>query len=358
MAPAPELEPVAEPAAAPILHGFLVPLALMAVFVVAAGLTWMAAQVVDALFGWFEASISIPLTHIHFKVAPFGKIHQALVSALNDATRWSFGRATGFFHTLANFWLSIGDEILGLAILGGYLAWYVTRKYALPVLEGRGIGTQQQQQHTEVRVKKAAQEAHAAKQTADHPEVGKVRQMINTRIGEARYEWQRLHAQDDERITQLGTRIDQLEVGEITPLQRSVRQTQRQALRTDQHVGRLEKLLEGIGVVALVGTVLARVGAGWLLCRNWKRIGRDVCGLPGNLVSDLLALLTDFFILENICQVIPWIEAAFSEVAGPLIGLLTKVGAGVCDAGYPEPAPLQVPQLYLPQSTSLTLHLP
>ena len=35
---------------------------------------------------------------------------------------------------------------------------------------------------------------------------------------------------------------------------------------------------------------LTKLGAGWIRCNNWRRIGRKVCGLPTDLISDLLSL--------------------------------------------------------------------
>jgi hypothetical protein len=116
-----------------------------------------------------------------------------------------------------------------------------------------------------------------------------------------------------------------------------------------------------LGIATLTGAVaiaLARLGGSWIRCNNWKRVGRSVCGLPANLIEDFLALLTDFVVLTNICTVIPWLEAAFSEVAAPVISVLAKAGAGLCSHESSRAAPLDVPRLYLPASTGATLHLP
>lgn len=101
----------------------------------------------------------------------------------------------------------------------------------------------------------------------------------------------------------------------------------------------------------------AAIGAGWLQCRNWKKLGRGGCGMPSNWLDDLLALLTDFLVLENICTVLPWLETAASDIGVPLVEALAAVAnAGVCH-GAERSTPLHVPALHLPPDEGVTLHL-
>src|SRR5262249_13350974 len=99
----------------------------------------------------------------------------------------------------------------------------------------------------------------------------------------------------------------------------------------------LDKETAGVLASALVATALGRLGAGWIRCSNWRKIGRVGCRLPFHFLDDLLALLADFVVLTNICHVLPWLESAFAEVASPLIGTLAKAGAGVCRVGSGPP---------------------
>lgn len=109
---------------------------------------------------------------------------------------------------------------------------------------------------------------------------------------------------------------------------------------------------------ALTMAALRRAGLNWIRCSNWKRLGSSVCRMPNHLISDLLALVVDFALLTNICQVIPWLEDAFSATAAPLVTALTGVGAGLCDPSYGPPELLPKPSLYLPDFTPATLYLP
>ena len=130
-------------------------------------------------------------------------------------------------------------------------------------------------------------------------------------------------------------------------------------------IDRLWKRFRGIPFDLTVGAVgaialgfLVRNGMGWLRCRNVGKVGKSLCGLPTRWLDDLLSLVTDFAIVSNICIVIPWLERAFSEVAAPLVALLTKAGAGICRGGAGAPELLPAPELHLPASAGTTLYLP
>ena len=93
-----------------------------------------------------------------------------------------------------------------------------------------------------------------------------------------------------------------------------------------------------------------RLGLGWLRCSNVKKIGSQLCGMPTGLFESLLALVTDFLVLTNICTVIPILEQGF-EVVEPAIAELTSGAAALLCAGrYPGPPALGVPALKLPAS--------
>lgn len=57
-----------------------------------------------------------------------------------------------------------------------------------------------------------------------------------------------------------------------------------------KRLARLEKL--GIGGLAAgaVAAALAALGASWIRCNNWKRVGREVCMADSTLITELLGL--------------------------------------------------------------------
>ena len=125
---------------------------------------------------------------------------------------------------------------------------------------------------------------------------------------------------------------------------------------------RLEDIARAISpsaIVALIGaTIFTDFGLGWLRCSSVGRLGRAVCGMPSQLLEDLLGLVADFFIFTHICQVVPLLETGFADIGAPLIGELTAaIDEMPCVKGYQASA-LSVPNLYLPANPGLTLHLP
>ncbi len=122
-------------------------------------------------------------------------------------------------------------------------------------------------------------------------------------------------------------------------------------------VRRIEETLSTTGAAALVASALATLGLGWVRCSNVGKMGRAMCGMPGGLLDDVLALLVDFVILENICVLLPWLEEAAETIGAPLVaGIAGVVGAGTCGGVARSPA-LRVPALYLPATAGTTLHL-
>jgi hypothetical protein len=123
-----------------------------------------------------------------------------------------------------------------------------------------------------------------------------------------------------------------------------------------KRLGKVEKLL---GVTALAGVMAGVFGVtrSCLTRGNVGRTARSLCGVPSHLLDDFLALLADFLVIENICRVLPWLEAGVSEVATPLVEAITTVGAGLCDPSSSVSAPLPVPALHLTATPALTTAL-
>jgi len=105
-----------------------------------------------------------------------------------------------------------------------------------------------------------------------------------------------------------------------------------------KRIGKLEKALTHKAAAALVVTALATLGLSWIRCTNWKRLGRGVCGLPSSVISDILGLITDVFILADICEVIKLTDSAFGVVEGPLASFVGNVGGALCHGDYPAQA--------------------
>ena len=113
---------------------------------------------------------------------------------------------------------------------------------------------------------------------------------------------------------------------------------------------RLRKVEALFGVAAMAAAMANVLGLPNWRCLTRGNVGktaRRLCGMPSHWLDDVLGLLADFFILENICTVLPWLETAASEIGTPLVAVLTEVGSGLC-AGATAPAPLRGPKASVP----------
>lgn len=98
-----------------------------------------------------------------------------------------------------------------------------------------------------------------------------------------------------------------------------------------EHGTRLKRLERALGLGILAGLVvrtLAKV-APWLFCRNWKKIGRAVCGLSPGRVDALLALMLGVLAIRDIRTLARFAEAVEEDAArgiAALVGLTTHSG--------------------------------
>ncbi len=66
---------------------------------------------------------------------------------------------------------------------------------------------------------------------------------------------------------------------------------------------------------------LSAIGASWIRCRNWNRIGKHVCGLSSTLIEDLLGFS---FALLAVIDPVAIAEAAIG-VEDAAHGLIEKM---------------------------------
>lgn len=136
--------------------------------------------------------------------------------------------------------------------------------------------------------------------------------------------------------------------GEIGALKEAWGFTKRNLHLHNLRISRLEALLGAAGMAAVMANALGLPNWRCITRGNLGRVSRALCGLPGNFLNDLLGLIADFFILENVCTVIPYLETAASDVGVPLVTLLTDVGAGLCQGSIGAAKPLPGPQATAP----------
>lgn len=100
----------------------------------------------------------------------------------------------------------------------------------------------------------------------------------------------------------------------------------------------LERSTTAEGAAAVVAVGLTALGARWITCRNWRGIGRAVCGMPLDLVEAFLAGAIEALIVTDICELANIIEAVAVEVQ-PVLDEFVNAQAFICLAGgadYPS----------------------
>ena len=325
--------------------------------IVALAIVQLARNIAEALLAIVSGSVGrLPLLG-RFVDKGVTWAEQHLVNALTSVVNGLEGDVGFYWHALGNMATSIGNEIEGLSnaffnltnyILGVVKPWVVHT-----ILGGLQHG-----------VKWLRAELHAAEhrlgtvtKVIEHATTGSIGGAIHAITKPLAGEISAWERWTRTRIKALEHAADVVLPREIAVARDLAHEAERVYARLWAQVKRLERATTGALATALVVTALARIGAGWVACRNWNKVGRSVCRLPFGFLDDLLSLFADYFVLTNICRVIPWLEQGFSDVAAPLVGELAKAGAGLCDPSSTPPAVLSVPTLYLPSSVDLTLHL-
>lgn len=157
------------------------------------------------------------------------------------------------------------------------------------------------------------------------------------------FEWLKKHLKTLERIAAgaAGTVI-----GAAIPIPKDLL-----GIRT--RIGKIEKSIVGVAAAGLVATALARLGVTWIRCNNWKRLGRGICNLPASAISSLLSLLTDVFLLADICEVVKLLQDAYAEVEQPIATLVGDVGGALCHGDFDAPPVMEVPAVNLWNSSQI-----
>jgi hypothetical protein len=153
---------------------------------------------------------------------------------------------------------------------------------------------------------------------------------------------------------------------EVHGIEKGVIPELRQGIKTAEgEVTQLENFIKAIPGTKYLTWATAIVVAGlgsalfnFFKCPTFlnKTLGRQ-CGFWNGL-EDLFGLFIDTLLLANVCEILPFLETAVSDVADPIVIALTDVGAGLCSGGIGAAAALNVPALSLPANPGVTLNLP
>ena len=99
---------------------------------------------------------------------------------------------------------------------------------------------------------------------------------------------------------------------------RRIGQLERKVTSQGRRLTKLEKFAGSAAVTAAVGAALASLGASWIRCRNWKRVGREVCGMDSDLLSSLLLDVAVLTVAFNIEEFAKELQDVVGEAAGAI----------------------------------------
>jgi len=316
----------AEPIAAPALRTLFIPLFFIMACAFALGLCELADSFTRALFGTVSGAVGwIPWLGSRIQ----GGVHdieKRITSYLGGAISFYEERLGAFFHQLASVVTWWVDEISAISHTLYTLAAHVAANgYERAI--------------------------HAAVHSIDATITG-----VRGRLTAAERSIDALfHATERTLETQIISRVAHFEHAVAGQLEHDfgiarhgIDYLERLEQRLTKRLGRVEVLLGTVGLAAALARVFGLPDWRCLTRGNIGQTARALCGIPSHLLQDLLGLITDFLVLANICDVIPWLETAFSDVAAPLISTLTDIGAGLCNPADERPATLDVPSLLLP----------
>lgn len=309
------------PFAVPQFDVLLLSLVMLAAALVCLGLVASLQAVNRAVFGGLGQLLgSIPGIG-GVLASPVNAVYHWMDHELGSVVVFLDARVGHYLHTLGQLFAWIGNEIAELATQLFITAQTLTSYAPVWLLHG-----------AETRLRHAVQAAAATAEAEATRLFGLARHGIDALARETAGGLDRLEQAVEATIAR-----------DVASLRARARSLARDYETLFHRIRRLDRLLGIAGAVALVDVALTHLGLSWIKCRNWKRAGRAVCGMPTNLLSDLLGLVADFFVLTNVCTVIPWLEAGFSTVAAPLVPILTAAEAGLCAPGSELPPRLDVP---------------
>lgn len=277
--------------AAPLLP----PLLALIGCAVALGLVYSAHQLVSALFSVGQTVLGETLGRIPWLggkvLAPLHRIEQRVNNYLTKIVTGLEGAVADSWHNLANAAVFMGRAIVATAEAAWRVGWYVEVKFPLKVISAlahRGVrGAQALWRQIEAQRVRVQTVVRVIERPTGGPIAAGVKAGTRAIVGEL---------QGVERWIGTKGRVAYREATvdlprDIAGLRARDLSLGRLYERLRKRLAKLDKLTVGTAFAGAVAIALSRLGAGWIRCSNWNRIGRTVCRSPFTDIEGLLALL-------------------------------------------------------------------
>lgn len=250
-----------------------------------------------------------------FLAAPFDWLYHKINNVLTPVLVGLEGNLGWYWNELGNLFASLGNEILGLATwvanLEDYLYGVVKPFVIHTVLDGLKHGAKwlrAELAHLKAKV------YHVAT-VIEHPLTGPIAAGVKagTRVITAKI------AAAQRWITHTGAWLYHAVAVELPHTIAGLRardlSLSRLYSRLRKIVARHERLLGVSAITGLVVWALSRVGAGWVFCRNWNRVGRAVCRTPFGDIEALLGLFVTGVVIADFRELVKLAQKVEHETA-------------------------------------------
>ena len=336
-----------------------IPLIVLLAALVAMGMATLQRPVSGGFVKWAANLLgNIPIVGGIFSVEQILKLDRWVTHALGNAFKAVEGGAVKWFAELAHYVYVTGYWSLYWPIALVHEVKHLTTVTIPRMIRAKTDPLDRRVDIAEAEAKAAVGKAHGVtKYVTTQPNTKTIIRVQRVAMPHAR-EWDWIHKHwKSLTVAVLGAAalpgaIDLPHAPSLPiPFGRTVKQLRRRLTR-------VEALLGVTAFAAVLARVLRIPSPACLTRGPIGKVARALCRMPLHWVDDLIGLIADFFILENICAILPWLEDGVSLVATPLVEALTVAGAGLCSPDAKAPPKLKVPTLHLPGVAFTQLYLP
>lgn len=299
-----------------VVPGVLVGLIVLAIFIVALGLTQASIYLVD----WLIDSIKT----IVGRIPRVGGWAEKKLDKLNRIIRNRLGAAagrlesliSGFFQGVAHVVVEFANEFAAISAAVAALAWHATAKITAPVRAAIDAAIRKAIKLIPGRVKRVViRETRVIRTT--------VRQVTRVVVRNGKIVTRTIRQDLPRWVKQLRKRTTQLERGHA-----------RQAKRLTA----LERKFAAGPFAARVNTALRTLKLDWLRCPPINKLGRAVCRNGTGWLDDLLLNLVPVLFLADVCALARVIEEG-AQAAEPLLRTMIDVAEEPLQCYGLDPAP-------------------
>lgn len=308
------------------LRAVLIALGQLAVWVGALILAALVVAIVEAILWPLNKFVSTVTFGVVGSVPGSHAVEQFFTNLLGQAAEGVDSAAGAFWHSLKKLVVQVGDEIMGLAILAGYLWFWAQTK--LPAIIWHRFG-----KWVHGGVRQATAIAKAAERDALRAE-------------------RRVHALERQvgaDVRAIDTTIDQVLQPEIKTARELAKEAENLAQNAWDYITskKFTTYLEGLVAAAVAAAGL--LAFDFLKCSSWRGLGSKLtCGM-GQFLLDLLEGVIAVMVVEDICAIT---QAAISVIESSEVSdFLTHVEDGMqdlftcqnVDVAAPLPGPYYAP---------------